>query len=97
MSAFTATYLMVLVVLALAEGLAIGNPKRGDTISEHVWVARASVLLVWPLCVLWVWATFHLLAPWEPDGKVANDVAYLVLGALVAAVNVAALEKKRRG
>lgn len=96
MSAFTATYILVVVVLVFVEGLAIGRRHTPSTISAHIWAVRASGLLVWPLCVLWVWLTGHLMFPWEPDGTYANDLVYVVVGVAVAYVNVVAIEKKRK-
>lgn len=96
MSPFTAAYLLVVLVLVFAEGLAIGRRNTPDTISGHVWKLRASGLLVWPLAVLWVWMTLHFLAPWEPDGTLVNDAVYLVAGFVVAYVNVVYVEKRRR-
>lgn len=95
MSGFTQVYLLAVFVLLLAEGIAIGRRSTKDTISGHIWAARASGLLVWPMMVLVVWGAWHLAAPWEPDDTLANDLAYVIMGVVVAYFNVVALEKRQ--
>lgn len=84
---FTAVYAVAFLVLAVVEGVAIGSPTRGDTISEHFWSLRASPA-VWAFVPLVTWTFFHFVLPFEPDDRAWNDVLYVGVGLALALWNV---------
>ena len=82
--AFLTIYAVAFVVLLAVEFFAIGRPGKGDTISEHFWALRRSPL-VWAAVPAVTWVFFHFVLPWEPDGRVVNDVIYVTVGLAIAA------------
>lgn len=92
---FLIVYVLCTITLIFFEGVAIGNPKRGDTISENVWLARGTLLGVFVLAPLWFWMTGHFWNPNEPDGAVWNDVAYLLVGLVVGVWNYVVIRRRR--
>ena len=93
-TAFLTVYALCTVALVFFEGLAIGRPSKGDTISENVWNARGT-LLVFVLAPLWFWMTWHFWAPWEPDGRALNDAAAILCGGVVGYVNYRYVRRRR--
>lgn len=85
--AFLAVYAVAFGVLLAVEFYAIGRPGKGDTISEHFWALRRSPL-VWAAVPAVTWVFFHLVLPWEPDGKILNDIFYVLVGLMLSIWNV---------
>jgi hypothetical protein len=59
---FTVAWVLLGAAVAVIEGLALVNRKKGDTLSEHVWAVMklgraARVVLV----LFWCWLSIHLV------------------------------------
>ena len=58
---YTAGWLAIGVLGLTLEGLALRDPKRGDTLTEHIRAARKEwPILAWVGTSLWLWSYKHL-------------------------------------
>lgn len=55
----TAIWITLFALGLVAEGYALWSKKRGDTLSEKVWVLRAIRWARAILMPLWAWLTYH--------------------------------------
>lgn len=56
---FTILWAVLFTVGLIVEGLAIYDKRRGDTLSEHVWLLRTKKYGRAILMPAWAWLTWH--------------------------------------
>jgi hypothetical protein len=76
----------ILALLAVfLEGVALGRPETGDTLTETVRVLRYDPVARYPLVVLWVWLTWHfMIRPQSTTSFSWRDLVAVAIGVLVA-------------
>lgn len=85
-SRLPAAWVALALTAAFLEGLALGRPHRGDTISEVVWIIRDDAWGRFLVLPLWCWLTVHLLLKttkskpfgWDDMAGLAVGVAWAV-------------------
>ena len=64
---FTSVWIIIGAVIAIVEGLALVNRRRGDTLTENVRKvlndARYGRIARVALALFWVWAGLHFFGP----------------------------------
>lgn len=78
---------LVFMLVVLLEGIALGEPQAGDSLSEAVALLRWDAVGRWVMIPLWVWLTWHWML--RPRGMALftwRDVVALAIGTLLAAL-----------
>jgi hypothetical protein len=60
---------ILFMIMLLVEGIALGSPTKGDTLSEQVWFyIRDDSIGRFVILMVWTWLTYHwfLMAPNAP-------------------------------
>jgi hypothetical protein len=72
---------LVALLIVFLEGVALGRPERGDSLSEAIWLIRYDPVGRFVLLPLWCWLTCHFVlkrAGAKPFGT--GDVIGIAVG-----------------
>ncbi len=61
MDGFTWAWILWGAAFCVIEGAALANRRRGDTLSEHVWLLRSRKAGRWGLAAFLGWLAYHFL------------------------------------
>lgn len=77
----TSTFVLLMLGMGLVayEFWAVGRPAPGDTISEHIWQIRASLLGRMFIGALMFWLPYHFVID-QYSGQGWPDAAAILLG-----------------
>ena len=78
-------WMLLAFVGVLFEGIALGRPELGDTLTESVRLLRFDPVGRFVVLPLWVWLTWHwILRPSDVAQFTWRDLAVLALGTAIA-------------
>lgn len=80
-------WVLLALLVVFFEGVALGRPARGDSLSEMVWLVRDNPIGRFVFLPLWCWLTYHLVLKtpksgalgWEDMTAIAAGLAWAFL------------------
>jgi len=93
-SSWRMLWFLLALIAMLVEGIALGRPERGDSLSEAVRFIRFDAVGRYVLIPLWVWLSWHWIV--RPDGAATFSWRDLVAIALGIAAAIAETSLRHR-
>ena len=78
-------WVLLALLVVFFEGVALGRPARGDSLSEMVWLVRDNAVGRFVALPLWCWLTYHFVLKTPRSSALGwEDTLAITLGLLWA-------------